>query len=137
MREIPILFSTPMVKTILDGSKTMTRRIFKGETYGDFDCLCKISKGLPKNQLNKWGAMFVDNCRDFPVRYFTPSPYGFMDDILWVRETWRVWLNDEGPEGYTRLIRLMADDCLIPVPEKDFDWFDKKEDNGYLNRPSI
>jgi hypothetical protein len=64
MREIPILFSTPMVKAILEGRKTQTRRVIKyaiRNTQGDFL-----------------------NARYEKIK----PPYGQPGDILWVRETW-------------------------------------------------
>lgn len=61
MKERPILFSGPMVRAILEGRKTMTRRIVKRQPSG-FD-------------LN-----------DKPV--FGACPYGAPGDRLWVKETW-------------------------------------------------
>jgi hypothetical protein len=57
MRERPILFSAPMVRALLAGTKTQTRRIVKG--------------GIP----------FDD---DFEI---VASPYGDPGDRLWVRES--------------------------------------------------
>lgn len=60
MKERPILFSGPMVKAILAGNKTQTRRVIQ--------CPERFS-----------------NIRDCGFA----SPYGVPGDRLWVRETWR------------------------------------------------
>lgn len=59
-KERPILFSGPMVRAILDGRKTQTRRIVKDESKAKRDI-----DGI------YWGC-----------------PYGLIGDRLWVRETW-------------------------------------------------
>ena len=65
MAEKPILFSTEMVKAILDGRKTMTRRVIKNPERLD-------------------GLMMEDEAPDW-------APYA-PGDVLWVRETWRLSL---------------------------------------------
>ena len=70
LKERPILFSTPMVRAILDGRKTQTRRIIKPQPY----VLNSTSAEL--NQLFKDGLMH------------RACPYGKIGDLLWVRETW-------------------------------------------------
>ncbi len=71
----PIIFSTPMVKAILDGKKTMTRRIIKkdlpGAPSGKIPCY--------KLESRKYGVASEDE--DIPC-YYHPG------QILWVRETW-------------------------------------------------
>ena len=73
MKERPILMSTPMVQAILDGRKTMTRRIIK----------------LPKKY--NWyvfdGEVHLDS--DSNEDYTFDCPYGKIGDVLWVRETWQ------------------------------------------------
>lgn len=73
MRERPILFSTPMVQAVLDGRKTMTRRVVKPQ---------------PEN-----GSIPMLGDK-FPVPLTEPQiiaecccPYGKVGDRLWVRET--------------------------------------------------
>ena len=83
MKERPILFSGDMVRAILEGRKTQTRRVVKpqpspqptritycGEEYG---YMCESNSGK--------------------VGIFDPNsykcPYGKPGDRLWVRETWR------------------------------------------------
>jgi len=60
MIERPILMSAPMVRAILEGRKTMTRRIVKPPKWSDAE--------------------------HAGVDY--PCPYGCAGDRLWVRETW-------------------------------------------------
>ena len=63
MKERPILFSAPMVRAILAGTKTQTRRAVKLDATPE-----------PKYS------------RDVVLRY--RCPYGQPGDRLWVRETW-------------------------------------------------
>jgi len=67
MKERPILFSGGMVRVILDGSKTQTRRIAK--EFNEMPNLDGILKRFPSQE----------GC-----------PYGTPGDRLWVRETWAV-----------------------------------------------
>ena len=74
MKTRPILFSGEMVRAILEGRKTQTRRVIKPQ---------------PANA-NYWTS--VDKAF-FPNTYtaspsFLKCPYGQKDDRLWVRETW-------------------------------------------------
>src|ERR1700689_205671 len=88
MVEKPILFSTDMVKAILEGRKTMTRRlnglkeINKVPDDYKFKGIYKVDLSLKKRRIlcaqfqNK--AAFILNI---------PFPYGTIADTLWVRET--------------------------------------------------
>lgn len=80
MKEHPILFSAPMVRALLDGSKTQTRRICKhamdahlSHVVGPFNCP-EFGPG--------W---FGDEEGD--IQFL--GPYGQPGDRLYVRETWR------------------------------------------------
>ena len=74
MKERPILFSAPMVRAILDGRKTQTRRIAK---VTDKDCKPGMITPL---------AGFVPRTIANHISY---CPYGKTGDRLWVRETFK------------------------------------------------
>lgn len=74
MNEYPILYSTEMVKSIISGTKTQTRRVFKDHP--------RLSSDLSKVDLNKWMG-------DHPDYILSFCPYGKPGDILWVRETYK------------------------------------------------
>jgi hypothetical protein len=85
---IPILFSTPMVKALLDGRKTMTRRTIKGFTYkinehGNYNYDYVKSKNVCHLATNSDVALMNDPLFGL-VDY---CPYGKVGDVLWVRET--------------------------------------------------
>lgn len=87
----PILFSTEMVKAILEGRKTQTRRIkgleFINESFCNWQYLGVGDDGLHRMK-NEYGATNGIKC-----------PYGKVDDVLWVRETWCL-STPYGPEDY-------------------------------------
>ena len=78
MKEKPILFSGPMVRAILDGRKTQTRRAIK----------YLPPLGWPLDWCPKWLRDKVGFAKlaGHPERY---CPYGQPGDRLWVRETHR------------------------------------------------
>ena len=80
-KEHPILFSAPMVRAILNGTKTQTRRIFKGLTPPQCNGLhtCIVEDGVAKFHLNGKLAMHSGE--------WTQSPYGQPGDRMWVKET--------------------------------------------------
>ena len=87
MRELPILFSAPMVRAILAGTKTQTRRIVKARDLEWMD----VHQGLRE----------PDNAERCP--YGQPG-----GDRLYVRETWAA------PHAYDHLPpRLIPQDARI------------------------
>lgn len=73
--EYPILFNTEMVRAILDGRKTQTRRVIKPQP--DFS----------KMRFNGKSWVYMGYLQGHDVEI---SPYGVRGDVLWVRETWAV-----------------------------------------------
>ena len=86
MRERPILFSAPMVRALLDGSKTQTRRVMKPQlVYGTVAGLFN-SWYLPRSE---GGGTLYPNGKE---KILSTCPYGQPGDRLWVREAWRAEL---------------------------------------------
>lgn len=88
-RERPILFSAPMVRVLLAGTKTQTRRAMRvqphdgAEVVADIVNKIKIDRhGDEQPGPDKWGAWWSDGDEA------SSSPYGGPGDRLWVRETW-------------------------------------------------
>lgn len=72
MKERPILFSGPMVRAILEGRKTQTRRVVKGRWLPLVEAVMRVN--------GRWVWTTMD--------YDLTTPYGEPGDRLWVRETW-------------------------------------------------
>lgn len=90
-RELPIIFSTDMVRGILDGRKTQTRRIIKVQpTDPDFNIWIIASTTGPKKDEGKlrWGKMVDSHLETDNVLFSLPYRIG---DKIWVRETW-LWV---------------------------------------------
>ena len=81
MKERPIIFSGAMVRAILDGRKTQTRRVVRWPKWADPDRDWPFLLP-PAHSL----ALYRDGR---PVKKMG-CPYGVPGDRLWVRETWRV-----------------------------------------------
>lgn len=81
VNERPILFSAAMVKAILEGRKTQTRRVIKPQPSADARPMPSSSEG---RQSDYWSVFTgVDDVAGLKC------PYGGAGDQLWVRETWR------------------------------------------------
>ena len=90
MKARPILFNGQMVRALLDGRKTQTRRVLKpqpkpvdelaseaGDVFVDYDgSLRRFRRDRRQN--------FADDIIGEPM----PCPYGSVGDLLYVRETW-------------------------------------------------
>lgn len=91
-RILPILFNTYMVQAILDGKKTVTRRLIKPQQFiGLLPDKCK--NGTPEEFLKEKKYMFKPYCDMTDAELINTSykpPYQ-PGDILYVRETWSEW----------------------------------------------
>ena len=94
MKERPILFSTPMVRAVIDDRKDITRRITEGlkrvnESPDDWELHGSNSgeTGIVFNYPNPgdWSACFRNKKTDEIL--YVKSPYGGSGDVLWCRET--------------------------------------------------
>jgi len=83
MKERPILFSSPMVRALLDGRKTQTRRVCKASIVST--SLEGVDDGVATFSRLYGDGPGYDVQEDV---YQLRSPYGKPDDRLWVRETW-------------------------------------------------
>lgn len=84
-KERPILFSGPMVRALLNGSKTQTRRVLKPqptEFVGGPGVTLRDGSPAPLVPLN-------DSVE--PYGREIVCPYGQPGDRLWVRETYYAW----------------------------------------------
>jgi hypothetical protein len=72
-----------MVRAVLDGSKTQTRRICKPAQFYSLSKVVEVPDPLERGQVYN-GSHFGDEEGD--VQF--PSPYGGRGDRLWVREAW-------------------------------------------------
>ncbi|MFS2103612.1 hypothetical protein [Ralstonia sp. Ralssp135] len=141
-KERPILFSGAMVRSILDGRKTQTRRLFKTHAFD-----AKKVNSLDLIHV-VWGAEagFI-SCKQ-PVDtawagfnfggssggYF-PCPYGQPGDRLWVRETARCAFKSEQPPDNRGCIGVeyqaggsMMRDYALDRPN-EFPWFPNRSHN--------
>jgi hypothetical protein len=125
MRERPILFSGPMVRAILAGRKTQTRRLMTpppsefvpnenrhpprhAAAYFDAYCSEARTESNPRGMSDRW-CWWTPDDRQGPD--WIRCPYGAPGDRLWVRETWRRTSDVDGRDdileykaGGTRLI---------------------------------
>ncbi|CAB3644455.1 hypothetical protein [Trinickia soli] len=137
MTERPILFAGDMVRAILDGRKTQTRRVVKGEMLSNLGDLPHVPDWIT---------------REVPIL----CPYGQPGDRLWVREAWRVGKpNDTYPprdilprlldrgQGVTVLYEAGGwrsvgpkgrDETVYPDDEPMPDWAGKRRPSMFMPR---
>lgn len=92
VKERPILFSEPMVRAIIAGQKTQTRRVVKAGLQPD--------EWLDRCQYNAKGWA-VNNDEGCDCKHGVSCPYGEIGDRLWVREAWSIvpHVTEDGPKN--------------------------------------
>lgn len=82
MKDRPILFSAPMVRALLDGSKTQTRRVVKPQP--ERRSIADVGSMLGFKKRHGEGFWLWPNAKD---RIIAECPFGQSGDRLWVRES--------------------------------------------------
>lgn len=101
MKSRPILFSAPMVRALLDGSKTQTRRMMKPQP----NAVSIVASQSYPHEFVPW--------KDGQPHHSIICPHGDADDELWVRETHYVW-SAGNKDGTGRRIDYRASEPLAP-----------------------
>lgn len=98
MKARPILFNAYMVRALLDGRKTQTRRVMKPQPES------LAATGDLSRAINKMRLSYIKHNK---------CPYGQPGDLLWVRETWAS-------------TEQVGEDATIVFRATDPDWADFK-----------
>lgn len=113
-KERPILFSGPMVRAILDGRKTQTRRVVNPQPSEkhiiperDSYIMDPVIVGDGHNAFAEFRYTMgeVEHCK---------CPYGRPGDRLWVRETLKASRNSRGEDP---IARYAVDTQMVECPE--------------------
>ncbi|MDU4128675.1 hypothetical protein [Pantoea sp.] len=96
MKERPIIFNADMVRAVLDGRKTQTRRIMRVQPdSAEFETRFIIDS-TKRSEIGKWcwaePGVFVNPRRSA----LFSCPFGAVGDRLWVRETFATLGNEDG-----------------------------------------
>lgn len=120
-KERPILFNGEMVRAILAGRKTQTRRVVKPQPSHE-----AVSSRLLDRGWEFWGPIDSETGRGLLYQHSVPCPYGVPGDRLWVRETFVTgWETDCG-EVHTE------DEDGKPIPERA--WYRADDDlTGWID----
>jgi hypothetical protein len=91
MTEKPILFSAPMVRAVLAGTKTQTRRVVKPQP--PYECSRIVVEHFHPTVIDRYGdeqpGREVFGATTTDGEWGLRCPYGAPGDRLWVREAWR------------------------------------------------
>ncbi|AYC20098.1 hypothetical protein DZA65_03223 [Dickeya dianthicola] len=137
MKETGLIFNSDMVRAIIDGRKTQTRRIVKG---------CEGAAAFSPEWDIKNNEFFAvlgekDHTGMNPVLGAISCPFGAVGDRIWVRETWQAIYDHTDEHGY------VEERCYAKgIPKQKHYWKpvfaeawgnEDHESRGFPWRPSI
>ena len=116
----PMLFSAEMVRAILDGRKTQTRRVVKPQpTEGGLHWVTACGGDFAAWQD---ACLLLDEHSEYGGPCQRTCPYGKPGETLWVRETWCAHWNAppyDAPQSY----RIVTGDELPPINQENGDLY--------------
>ena len=148
MKERPIIFSGEMVRAILDGRKTMTRRAMKPQPnhhHWEYMQSYRLEHKLLGSKNLLW-AKFWHTIKENPEsdgKQWIKFPYGQIGDRLWVREThyrYGHWVKNGKTKTGRQKYKFCADkdgftSLIFDCPDE---WIQKNKNlEGWFKRPSI
>lgn len=132
MKELPILFSTEMVKAHLESRKTNTRRL-RGLDKVNVDPSDWVAPVFGK--LNQDGPLYANFIHrlDPTLAEAVVCPYGYVGDLLYVREKFAYYSESVDPEAQFEYYATLLEDPSFHEVRKAY------KDNGLLTgwKPSI
>jgi hypothetical protein len=109
MKEHPAIFSSEMVRAILEDRKTMTRRVCKDQTPNRYF----YAENIMTHPYGKVYFGWAKNISGLPFFLPTKCPYGQVGDRLWVKETYH-----SGNQGIIYRESYGNDGCPEFIPKK-------------------
>jgi hypothetical protein len=107
----PIIFSTPMVKAILEGRKTQTRRVIEPQPVTDILGMQRW-RAVSSGDISQRNSIILD---------YAPYQPG---DILWVREMWRCIAVGKGGQNEVAIIEYKnGQQAVFDVDSKEALYF--------------
>jgi hypothetical protein len=124
MKERPILMSAPMVRALLAGKKTQTRRIVKPQPeLGEHGWEWPSAKCKSMVEVREMGGL---------------GPYGGRGDRLWVRETWNaIHAHHDGEIDVAQQIPKARGTWSAVYAATDSQRDEHRDDRGFGWRPGI
>lgn len=150
-RVLPILFNTDMVRAILDGRKTVTRRVIKYPPHPDMPdnhdyCQMPLWRRIGKDEYGIRTLHYMDVIEQNPfkqIRYFGSLAPFDKGDILYVRETWGI-SNFDCDRNVAYIVYKASknekdEGCrAVKFPDDKFEnYYDSMSENSPEWRPSI
>jgi len=119
-----ILFKPEMIKAIVEGSKTQTRRVIKPQPLGSYlpdSYVMEELKSIPKHTIK------IHDIDDPTFLHIIPAPRYQVGEVVYIKEGWCLDLRGVEPDGFERLLKYRLDGKQIVIPKEEYGWFDKAE----------
>lgn len=96
MKERGMIFNSEMVRAILDGRKTQTRRIMKVQPESNQLGLLLITDSTKHSDIGKYHWAESNATGNHVRSKLFSSQFGAVGERIWVRETWAILGNEDG-----------------------------------------
>ncbi|EPK4544205.1 hypothetical protein M1I87_004444 [Serratia marcescens] len=128
MKERPVIFNGEMVRAIIDGRKTQTRRVMAVQPESNQFGLLRISDSTKRSDIGKYHWAESNATGPHQRSALFSCPFGQVGDRMWVRETWGVVSHDF--DENERIIDWVPDRPATAIHEMPFG-------NGYYSGHAI